>query len=67
MPILMANHYHILIKTHDANLGQVMKHINGLYTQWFNCIYHKVGALFRSRYKAILVDADIATYYVAPR
>jgi len=55
---LMTNHYHILIKTPDANLGKVMKHINGLYTQWFNRIYHKDGALFRGRYKAILVDAD---------
>lgn len=55
---LMTNHYHILIKTLDANLGKVMKHVNGLYTQWFNRTYHKDGALFRGRYKAILVDAD---------
>ena len=33
---LMTNHYHLLIKTPDANLGRAMKHINGLYTQYFN-------------------------------
>ena len=36
---LMTNHYHLLIKTPDANLGRAMKHINGLYTQYFNRKY----------------------------
>jgi putative transposase len=55
---LMANHYHLLIKTPDANLGRAMKHINGLYTQYFNRAHNTDGALFRGRYKAVLVDAD---------
>ncbi len=29
-----------------------------LYTQYLNCTEGKDGALFRGRYKAILVDAD---------
>jgi len=55
---LMTNHYHLLIKTPDANLGRAMKHINGLYTQYFNRAHNIDGALFRGRYKAVLVDAD---------
>ena len=55
---LMTNHYHLLIKTPDANLGKAMKHINGLYTQYFNRTHNTDGALFRGRYKAVLVDAD---------
>ena len=55
---LMTNHYHLLIKTPDANLGRAMKHINGLYTQYFNRAHNPDGALFRGRYKAVLVDAD---------
>ena len=55
---LMTNHYHLLIKTPDANLGRAMKHINGLYTQYFNRKHNTDGALFRGRYKAVLVDAD---------
>ncbi|WKD24579.1 transposase [Pseudoalteromonas sp. KG3] len=55
---LMTNHYHLLIKTPDANLGRAMKHINGLYTQYFNRSHNTDGALFRGRYKAVLVDAD---------
>jgi len=54
----MTNHYHLLIKTPDANLGRAMKHINGLYTQYFNRAHNTDGALFRGRYKAVLVDAD---------
>ena len=35
-----------------------MRHLNGVYTQRFNKIYHCDGQLFRGRYKSILVDAD---------
>ena len=55
---LMDNHYHLLIRTPEANLQRVMRHVNGLYTQYFNRTEGKDGALFRGRYKAILVDAD---------
>ncbi len=55
---LMTNHYHLLIETPKANLSQIMKHINGFYTQRFNRKYKKDGALFRGRYKSILVDED---------
>ncbi len=55
---LMTNHYHLLVETPKANLSQIMKHVNGLYTQRFNRKYHKDGALFRGRYKSILVDED---------
>ena len=34
-----------------------MKNINGLYTQYFNRTHNTDGALFRGRYKAVLVDA----------
>ncbi len=53
----MGNHYHLLIRTPEANLQRVMRHVNGLYTQYFNRTEGKDGALFRGRYKAIVVDA----------
>ena len=55
---LMSNHYHLLIQTHDANLSRCMRHINGVYTQRYNARNGCDGALFRGRYKAILVDGD---------
>ena len=55
---LMDNHYHLFIRTPEANLQRVMRHVNGLYAQYFNRTEGKDGALFRGRYKAILVDVD---------
>lgn len=55
---LMGNHYHLLLQTPNANLGRVMRHINGVYTQRHNRLRHTDGPLFRGRYKAILVEAD---------
>ncbi|MFQ5356601.1 MAG: transposase [Mariprofundaceae bacterium] len=55
---LMSNHYHLLVKTPEANLGRVMRHINGVYTQRHNRMKHTDGPLFRGRYKAICVEED---------
>jgi hypothetical protein len=54
----MSNHYHLLVKTPQPNLGRAMRHINGLYTQRYNRLKKTDGPLFRGRYKAILVEAD---------
>ncbi len=55
---LMANHYHLLVQTPDANLSRFMRHINGVYTQRYNGRHHLDGTLFRGRYKSVLVDAE---------
>ena len=55
---LMDNHYHLLIKTPEANLGRAMRHINGVYTQRHNRLKQTDGTLFRGRYKAICVEED---------
>ena len=55
---LMDNHYHLLVKTPRSNLSRIMRHINGLYTQYFNAQEGTDGSLFRGRYKAIVVDGD---------
>ena len=55
---LMSNHYHLLIQTPEANLSRFMRHINGLYTQYFNRTYKRDGQLFRGRYKSIIIDGD---------
>jgi REP element-mobilizing transposase RayT len=55
---LMENHYHLLIETPEANLPQIMRHINGAYTTYFNVKWDRAGHLFQGRYKAILVEKD---------
>ena len=55
---LMDNHYHLLLETPQGNLPQIMRHINGAYTTYFNVKRKRSGHLFQGRYKAILVDMD---------
>lgn len=55
---LMTNHYHLMIETPFGNLSQVMRHINGSYTTYFNTRHNRSGHLFQGRYKSILIDAD---------
>jgi REP element-mobilizing transposase RayT len=54
----MDNHYHLLLETPCGNLPQIMRHINGAYTTYFNVNRLRSGHLFQWRYKAILVDID---------
>src|SRR3989337_3543905 len=55
---LMGNHYHLLLETPLGNLSQIMRHINGAYTTYFNKKYQRSGHLLQGRYRAIVVDKD---------
>ena len=59
---LMPNHYHLFLQTPKANLSESFRHLNGVYTQKFNRKHQVDGALFRGRFKSILVDKE--TYYL---
>jgi REP-associated tyrosine transposase len=49
---LMSNHYHLLLETPSGNLSQIMRHINGAYTTYFNVKRKRAGHLFQGRYKS---------------
>jgi len=55
---MMTNHYHLLVETPYGNLSEIMRHINGAYTTYFNVKRKRSGHLFQGRYKAIIVEAD---------
>ncbi len=55
---LMSNHYHLLLETPLGNLSQIMRHLNGAYTAYFNNKHQRSGHLFQGRYQAIVVDSD---------
>ena len=42
----------------SGNLPQIMRHINGAYTTYFNVKRARAGHLFQGRYKAIVVQMD---------
>lgn len=55
---LMTNHYHLILETPEGNLSEIMQHINGAYTTYFNVKRKRAGHLFQGRHKSILVEAD---------
>ena len=55
---LMSNHFHLFLETPVGNLSQIMRHIIGAYTTYFNIKRQRPGHLFQGRYKAILVEVD---------
>ena len=56
--VLMSNHYHLLVKTIDANLSKAMQWFGTSYTRKFNLNNHTGGHLFQGRFKSIIVEND---------
>ncbi|MBI4745378.1 MAG: transposase [Deltaproteobacteria bacterium] len=55
---LMSNHFHLLLETPRGNLSEIMRHIVGAYTTYFNIKRKRAGHLFQGRYKSILIEGD---------
>lgn len=56
---LMPNHFHLLIKQHDATaIDRFMNSLCTRFTMYFNRKYKRVGTLFQGVYKAVLVESD---------
>ena len=55
---MMDNHYHLLVETVDGILSKGMRHLNGVYTQYFNRRHDRVGHIFQGRFKSILVNRE---------
>jgi len=62
---LMDNQYHLLIETPDPNLSRGMKHLNGVYTQWFNRRHSRTGPVVQGRFKSIVVEKEAYLLEVA--
>jgi hypothetical protein len=53
---IMNTHYHLLVRTPEANISQAIQWLNGSYGIWFNKSHDRSGHLFGERFKAILVE-----------
>jgi REP element-mobilizing transposase RayT len=53
--VLMDTHFHLLLKTEEANLSQAMQFLNSSYAHWFNYKHIRKGHLFQDRYKSYLI------------
>ncbi len=56
--VLMGNHYHLLLKTNEANLSKAMQWFGATYTRKFNIKNNIGGHLFQGRFKSIIVEND---------
>jgi len=59
---LMANHFHLVLETPQANLVAGMKWLLGTYTSRFNRRHKEFGQLFSGRYKSLIVDGSGSGY-----
>ena len=53
---LMPNHIHLLLRTGEVRLGDVMRRLLGGYATAFNRRQGRCGHLFQNRFKSILVE-----------
>ncbi|MBU4349962.1 transposase [bacterium] len=63
--VLMDTHFHLLLKTEEANLSQAMQFLNSSYAHWFNIRHIRKGHLFQDRYKSHLVLNPLYLYSAA--
>lgn len=55
---VMTNHYHLLLHDEGGRLSRAMRHIDGVYTQWFNKKRGSDGALMRGRFRSRVVQRE---------
>ena len=66
--VLMNNHYHLLLRTNQANLSKAMHWLGTTYTTIFNFANSQTGHLFQGRFKSIIVENEAyllrLSYYI---
>jgi REP element-mobilizing transposase RayT len=65
--VLMDNHYHLLLRTTEANLSHAIRWLNVSYSTRFNWAHRQCGHVFQGRFKSVLIEeergvAEVARY-----
>ncbi len=61
------NHFHFILKQEvDGGISEFFKRLLGGYTNYFNLIHHRSGALFQGRFKSNLIDDDAYFLKIRP-
>lgn len=55
---LMDNHVHILVKTEDLHIWELVARVQSMYAKFFNKKYKYIGYLFQDRYYTELIEDD---------
>jgi len=62
---LMTNHYHLFLRTPDANLAASLQWLNATYTARFHRRHRRNGHLFQGRYKSVLVTDEAHWFHLS--
>jgi putative transposase len=54
--VLMDNHYHLLVRTPQANLSHAIRWLHVSYSSRFNWAHRQVGHVFQGRFKAVVIQ-----------
>jgi hypothetical protein len=52
----MTNHYHLLIRTPEANASRALQWLNVSYSLWWNRKHGRCGSVFQGRFRSVLVE-----------
>lgn len=63
--VLMDNHYHLLVRTTEANLSHAMRWLNVTYAVKFNWAHRCRGTVFQGRFKGVLIQEESQAVEVA--
>lgn len=55
---LMSNHFHLVIRTGEKSLSELMRKVLTGYAVYFNKRYKRKGYVYQNRYKSILCQED---------
>jgi REP element-mobilizing transposase RayT len=55
---LMANHYHVVLRTKEIELWRSMARLQGSFSRAFNRRHRYLGRLWQSRYRARVIDSE---------
>jgi hypothetical protein len=61
----MANHWHGVLQTPEANLSAAMQWLHLSHAAWFNARHDRVGPLWQGRFRAIPIEDGVWAYEVS--
>ena len=56
--VIMDNHYHLVIRSNEVSISNIMQRINNDFSKYFNISNKRSGHVFQDRYTGILVKDD---------
>ena len=56
--VLMPNHFHLLVRTLEANLSRAVQWLGVSYSVWFNKKHDRCGHVFQGRFKSFVIENE---------